>query len=40
MSGRLERGEVLALLAVLGALVVLVVPDLGSQPWPFQPPRV
>ena len=40
MSGRLERGEVLALLAVLGALVIVVVPDLASQPWPFQPGRV
>lgn len=40
MSGRLERAEALALVAVLGALVVVVVPDLGSQPWPFQPGRV
>jgi hypothetical protein len=40
VSGRLERGEALALLAVLGALVVVVVPDLGSQPWPFEPGRV
>jgi len=40
LSGRLDRGEVLALLAVLGVLVLVVVPELGSQPWPFQPGRV
>jgi hypothetical protein len=40
MSRRLERAEALALLAVLGALVVVVVPDLGSQEWPFDPGAV
>src|SRR5207237_8479349 len=29
-----------ASLGTLGALVAIVVPELGSDPWPFQPPRV
>jgi hypothetical protein len=37
---RLERWEALSLLAVLGTLALLVVPDLGSQPWPFAPEDV
>ena len=45
MSGRprtaaLDRGEMLALLATLAALVLVLVPELGSQPWPFRPERV
>jgi hypothetical protein len=40
VRGRLERAETLGLLAVLAALVIVVVPELGSQPWPFQPERV
>jgi hypothetical protein len=40
VRGRLERAETLGLLAVLAALVVVVLPELGSQPWPFQPERV
>ena len=40
MRDRLSREEALALFAVLAALVLVVVPDLGSQPWPFQPGRV
>ena len=37
---RLARSEVLVLLATLGALVLVLVPELGSQPWPFRPERV
>jgi hypothetical protein len=40
VKGRLERGETWALLAVLAVLVIVAVPELGSQPWPFQPDRV
>ena len=40
MNRPLERWELWGLLAVLGALVLVVVPDLGSQPWPFAPDRV
>jgi hypothetical protein len=29
-----------AVLAVLGLLVAIVVPELGSDPWPFHPPSV
>jgi hypothetical protein len=29
-----------AILATLGALVAVVVPELGSDPWPFHPPSV
>jgi hypothetical protein len=32
--------EVWAVLAVLAALVIVIVPELGSQPWPFRPGRV
>jgi hypothetical protein len=37
---RVEARAVWALLGVLGALVVLNVPVLGSDPWPFDPPEV
>jgi hypothetical protein len=40
VRGRLERAETWGLLAVLTALVVVAVPDLGSQPWPFEPDEV
>ncbi len=40
MSGRLERAETWGLLGLLAALVIVVVPELGSQPWPFEPDRV
>jgi len=40
VTERLEERAVWALLAVLGALVVLTVPELGSDPWPFDPPQV
>ena len=40
MSTRLVRAEVWVLLGVLGALALVLVPDLGSQPWPFRPDRV
>jgi hypothetical protein len=36
----LGRGEMLALLATLGVLVLVLVPELGSQAWPFRPARV
>jgi hypothetical protein len=32
--------EVWAVLAVLAALVIVIVPELGSQPWPFRPGRM
>jgi hypothetical protein len=37
---RLDRGGVWALLATLGVLVAVTVPELGSDPWPFRPPSV
>jgi hypothetical protein len=37
---QLVRGEVLGLLATLAVLVLVLVPELGSQPWPFAPERV
>jgi hypothetical protein len=37
---RLAQREVLVLLATLGVLVLVLVPELGSQPWPFRPERV
>jgi hypothetical protein len=37
---RLERREVLALLATLAVLVVVAVPELGSDPWDFRPGEV
>ncbi len=37
MSERLEPRAVWALLGTLGALVVVNVPVLGSDPWPFHP---
>jgi hypothetical protein len=40
VRGRLERAETWGLLGVLSALVIVVVPELGSQPWPFEPERV
>src|SRR5262245_7324503 len=40
MSRPLERWELWGLLAILGALVLVVVPDLGSPPSPFAPDRV
>ena len=40
MKRRFGVPPVWALLGVLGALVVLNVPTLGSDPWPFDPPEV
>ena len=37
-SPALGRGEALLLLGVLGALVAVNLPELGSDPWPFRPP--
>jgi hypothetical protein len=34
------RREAGAVLGVLGILVAVTVPELGSQPWPFDPPSV
>ena len=34
----LGRGEALVLLGVLGVLVAVNLPELGSDPWPFRPP--
>jgi len=36
----LSRGEAYGLLAALAALVIVNVPELGSQAWPFRPPTV
>jgi hypothetical protein len=36
VTERLGREAVLALLATLGALVLVNVPELGSDPWPFR----
>ena len=35
----LDRGQALLLLGVLGALVAVNLPELGSDPWPFRTPR-
>jgi hypothetical protein len=40
VRARLDKAEALTLLAVLAALVIVIVPELGSQPWPFAPDRV
>ena len=37
---RLAGTGLWALLATLGVLVALVMPELGSDPWPFNPPSV
>jgi hypothetical protein len=37
---RLGGAALWALLATLGALVVVNIPQLGSDPWPFEPPAV
>jgi hypothetical protein len=37
---RLSARGACAVLAVLGLLVAAVVPELGSDPWPFHPPSV
>ena len=34
----LSRGEAMLLLAALGAVVAVNVPELASDPWPFRPP--
>ena len=40
MKDRLTQRSVWALLGVLGGLVAIVVPGLGSDPWPFRPASV
>ena len=35
---RIGRLGAWAILGTLGGLVAIVVPELGSDPWPFQPP--
>lgn len=40
LDGRLSRGELWGLLAVLGGLVAINLPELGSDPWPFRPDTV
>jgi Glycosyltransferase family 87 len=37
---RIGRLGAWAILGTLGALVAIVVPELGSDPWPFHPPSV
>ena len=37
---RIGRLGAWSILGTLGALVAIVVPELGSDPWPFQPPTV
>lgn len=37
-SPALGHGEALVLLGVLGGLVAVNLPELGSDPWPFRPP--
>ncbi|TMK27525.1 MAG: DUF2029 domain-containing protein [Actinobacteria bacterium] len=37
---RIGRLGAWAILGTLGGLVAIVVPELGSDPWPFQPPAV
>ncbi|MFY9580808.1 MAG: hypothetical protein WAQ33_15960 [Gaiellaceae bacterium] len=37
---RIGRLGAWAILGTLGGLVAIVVPELGSDPWPFQPPSV
>jgi hypothetical protein len=39
-SERLDRRGLWVLLATLGVVVAVTMPWLGSDPWPFQPPRV
>jgi hypothetical protein len=39
-DGRVSRRAAFALFGVLGALVAVNVPTLGSDPWPFRPPSV
>ncbi|MDX6514296.1 MAG: hypothetical protein QOE36_3800, partial [Gaiellaceae bacterium] len=40
MTEQVDRHGIWILLAVLGALVAVDVPQLGSDPWPFRPPAV
>jgi hypothetical protein len=40
LSGRLENRAGWALLAVMGLVVAVNIPILGSAPWPFHPPAV
>jgi hypothetical protein len=40
VNGRVDRRAAFAILGVLGALVAVNVPGLGSDPWPFEPPSV
>ena len=37
---RIGRTGAWTILATLGALVAIVVPELGSDPWPFHPPSI
>jgi glycosyl transferase family 87 len=37
---RLSASEAWAVLGTLGVLVAVVVPHLGSDPWPFRPPSI
>jgi hypothetical protein len=39
-SERLDRRGLWVLFATLGVVVAVTMPWLGSDPWPFQPPRV
>jgi hypothetical protein len=39
-SERLDRRGLWVLFATLGVIVAVTMPWLGSDPWPFQPPRV
>ncbi len=39
-DGRVSRRSAFAVFGVLGALVAVNVPTLGSDPWPFRPPSV
>ena len=40
MSARIDRRAAFGVLGVLGALVALNVPGLGSDPWPFRTPPI
>jgi hypothetical protein len=40
VSARVDRRAAFAVLGVLGALVALNVPGLGSDPWPFRTPPI
>ena len=40
LEGRLSRGALFALLAVLTGLLAITLPELGSDPWPFRPDAV